>query len=163
MEDINFYNKHYIRIREDGCIIDGFSDAFREATDDAICINEQGGYQFRLHYKFIELDGEPWYLRTEENPSLFDWNGMIPLYKWDGGVVVRRTDEELEAERAEMSKPTVSEQIAELKEQLEATDYKVIKCSEAQLAGEEMPYDVAALHAERQALRDQINALETTV
>ena len=49
---------------------------------------------------------------------------------------------------------SVEAQIAELKAQLEATDYKVIKCSEAQLVGMDMPYDVAELHAERQALRD---------
>ena len=54
----------------------------------------------------------------------------------------------------------VAEQIAELKKQLSATDYKVIKCAECQLLGEEMPYDVAELHAERQAIRDQINQLE---
>ena len=39
-------------------------------------------------------------------------------------------------------------------------DYKIIKCSEASLVGEEMPYDITALHAERQALRDKINELE---
>lgn len=50
--------------------------------------------------------------------------------------------------------------IAELKEQLTSTDYKVIKCAECQLLGEEMPYDVAELHAERQTIRDQINLLE---
>jgi hypothetical protein len=55
---------------------------------------------------------------------------------------------------------TSEEKIAELKAQLAATDYKVIKCSECQLAGMEIPYDVAALHAERQAIRDQINQLE---
>ena len=55
---------------------------------------------------------------------------------------------------------TSEEKIAELKAQLTATDYKVIKCSECQLAGQEMPYDVAELHAERQAIRDQINQLE---
>ena len=54
----------------------------------------------------------------------------------------------------------VEQQIAELKTQLESTDYKVIKCSEAQLLGEEIPYDIVALHAERQALRDKINELE---
>lgn len=53
-----------------------------------------------------------------------------------------------------------ADQIAELKQQLSATDYKVIKCAECQLMGEEMPYDVADLHAERQAIRDQINLLE---
>ena len=51
-------------------------------------------------------------------------------------------------------------QIRKLKEPLAATDYKVIKCAECQLLGEEMPYDVAELHMERQAIRDQINQLE---
>ena len=53
-----------------------------------------------------------------------------------------------------------NEQIAELKEQLAATDYKVIKCAECQLLGLEMPYDVVALHAERQELRNKINDIE---
>ena len=56
--------------------------------------------------------------------------------------------------------PDNTAKIAELKAKLESTDYQIIKCSEAQLAGEEMPYDIQALHAERQAIRDEINALE---
>ena len=55
---------------------------------------------------------------------------------------------------------TTAEQIAELKAQLSATDYKIIKCGEYQLAGQDLPYDVDELHAQRQALRDQINQLE---
>jgi hypothetical protein len=43
--------------------------------------------------------------------------------------------------------PTAEQQIAELKAQLSATDYKIIKCSEAQLVGEELPYDIVTLHA----------------
>ncbi len=39
-------------------------------------------------------------------------------------------------------------------------DWKVIKCIEAQLAGEELPYDLEALRAERQAVRTQINEYE---
>lgn len=35
-------------------------------------------------------------------------------------------------------------------------DYKIIKCMEAFLCGEPLPYDIAALHAERQALRDKV-------
>lgn len=42
-------------------------------------------------------------------------------------------------------------------------DYKVIKCMEAFLCGEPLPYDIAALHAERQALRDIINQSNTTI
>ena len=50
-----------------------------------------------------------------------------------------------------------------LESQLTDTDYKIIKCSEYSLAGLESPYDIAVLHAQRQAIRDQINTLEETV
>lgn len=84
----------------------------------------------------------------------------IYQYKWDGMKIVERTEEELEADREIRNAPTVDQQIADLKAQLDATDYKVVKCSEAQLAGKELPYDISALHAERQAIRDLINELE---
>lgn len=50
--------------------------------------------------------------------------------------------------------------IEELKSKLDGTDYKIIKCSECQLAGLEFPYDIQILHNQRQQLRDQINELE---
>lgn len=52
-------------------------------------------------------------------------------------------------------------EIVQLKAELSATDYQVIKCSEASLLGEELPYNVSELHATRQALRDRINQLES--
>lgn len=51
-------------------------------------------------------------------------------------------------------------EIEHLKSELQDSDYKVIKCAEALTIGAEMPYDVTALHKERQALRDKINELE---
>lgn len=54
----------------------------------------------------------------------------------------------------------IKREIARLKDELSATDYKIIKCSEYSLSGQELPYDIAELHAERQALRDRINELE---
>lgn len=50
--------------------------------------------------------------------------------------------------------------IAQLKSELNSTDYKIIKCSECSLAGIELPYDIVELHAQRQAIRDEINELE---
>ena len=47
-----------------------------------------------------------------------------------------------------------------LRRSLSTTDYKVIKCMEAYLCGEELPYDIATLHAERNAQRSEINKLE---
>ena len=49
-----------------------------------------------------------------------------------------------------------AEQIAELTSQLSATDYKAIKYSEGWIT----EADYAPIKAERQAIRDQINALE---
>ena len=48
----------------------------------------------------------------------------------------------------------------ELESQLSGGDYKIIKCAEAQLTNEPMPYDVAELVAERNAMREEINELE---
>lgn len=53
--------------------------------------------------------------------------------------------------------------IESLKYELQESDYKVIKCAEAMAVGGEMPYDMTALHNERQALRDKINKLESEV
>ena len=53
--------------------------------------------------------------------------------------------------------------IESLKSELQDSDYKVIKCAEALTIGADMPYDVASLHNERQALRDKINELESEV
>lgn len=50
--------------------------------------------------------------------------------------------------------------IESLKSELQESDYKVIKCAEEMAVGAEMPYDMTALHNERQALRDKINKLE---
>ncbi|PKM72863.1 MAG: hypothetical protein CVU91_07500 [Firmicutes bacterium HGW-Firmicutes-16] len=58
--------------------------------------------------------------------------------------------------------PTTEEQIAVLKAQISTSDYKVIKCAECSLAGLPAPYDIVALNTERQAIRDQINALEAS-
>lgn len=50
--------------------------------------------------------------------------------------------------------------IEDLKTQLTESDYQVIKCYEASLIGNPMPYDVSELHTSRQSIRDKINDLE---
>lgn len=51
-------------------------------------------------------------------------------------------------------------EIERMKSELQESDYKVIKCAEAICLNAEMPYNMTALHKERQALRDKINELE---
>ena len=57
----------------------------------------------------------------------------------------------------ESHQPSVSQRIEDLKSQLEATDYKAIKYAEGWLTDEEY----APIKAERQAIRDEINRLES--
>lgn len=89
------YNKHYIDVDDRGRILDGWSDGphpQRKPTSHTQLLTDQGGYQFRL------VPG------GEENPSLMDMDG-IPLYKWEEGQVVARTEEEIAADRAAIPEP----------------------------------------------------------
>lgn len=93
------YNRHYITVDGRGRITDGWSDGphpGREA-DGAVCINEQGGYQFRL------------FPGGEENPPLRTMDG-VPLYRWDGAAAVLRGEAEIAADRAAIPAPPPSPQ-----------------------------------------------------
>lgn len=57
-------------------------------------------------------------------------------------------------------KEKTQQKIWELKAKLSETDYKVLKCTEASLLGQELPYDLDAVVAERDGWRAQINKLE---
>ena len=85
---MNFYNKHYITVDEQGRITGGWSDGPNPTRDTsgAVLLNDKGGYQFRL------------FPGGEENPNLYHWPHRIPLYKYDGGEVVKRTEDEIEAD-----------------------------------------------------------------
>lgn len=92
--------KHYIELNSNGGILFGWSTGptnWKEITDDAICINEAGPYQFRLF-----PDGE-------ENPPLVNMQG-IPLYHYNSetGEITKRSNEEIAADEAEIPSPTPS-------------------------------------------------------
>ncbi len=87
--------KHYIKIDAKSRIISGWSiGASPYLGEDGICVNADGAYQF-------EISGVA-------NPPLYTTDG-IPIYRWDGSQVVKRTDTEIEADRANISPPTPSE------------------------------------------------------
>jgi len=46
---------------------------------------------------------------------------------------------------------------------LDKTDYKITKCYEYFLAGKPLPYDINALHEERQMYRNEINRLKELI
>lgn len=91
------YNNHYIITGADNAITVGWSDGpnHERDTSKAICINEQGGYQFRVY-----PDGE-------ENPPLYTFDG-IPLYKYVDGAVQRRTEDEIKTDRSAIPAPPPS-------------------------------------------------------
>lgn len=88
------YNNHYVTVDDQGRIVDGWSDGPFPGKDTtgAVCITQQGGYQFRL-----TPDGE-------ENPALYTREG-IHLYKLADGQVEARGEEEVSADRAAIPAP----------------------------------------------------------
>lgn len=70
------------------------------------------------------------------------------------GITREMTAEEIA--EMESCKPTIAERIEMLKSELASTDYKAIKYAEGWMTEEEY----APIKAERQAIRDEINALE---
>lgn len=109
-----YYNKHYIVADTQGRITSGWSDGPHRGRDTtgAICINGQGGYQFRLIWLALNLNGDKHHQQTEENPQLYTMDG-IPLYKYVDGEVMIRTDDEVAADRAAITPPppTAQEQL----------------------------------------------------
>ena len=72
------------------------------------------------------------------------------------GIVREMTEEEIA--KMDSFKPTISQRIEELKSELASTDYKAIKYAEGWLTDDEY----APIKSYRQAIRDEINALEST-
>ncbi len=93
--------------------------------------------------------------REEEPEDVVDGlGGYELLYRQDKDhivgyyVAIERDPQKIEA------------RIATLKEELAATDYKVVKNQELQMLGQACAYDPEALHAEREPIRVAIRELE---
>lgn len=123
---------------------------------------------------YYDEDGKP-QSRTvtiEEQAQVLAKNGWKPVdeidcskLKADDGYIVRVVPYDA-GERISFKYETVEDrnktkrEIETLKASISGTDYKIIKCYEASLVGEELPYDIAALHSERQEIQEHINELE---
>lgn len=102
------------------------------------------------HYAKIEL--------SDEDFQKIINNGNYGLV--DGEIVlVDNTEEEILNNKI-TEKQSLDYKINSLKINLNNTDYQVIKCYEAQLLSEPMPYNLQELLAQRKAWRNEINALE---
>lgn len=86
-----------------------------------------------------------------------DGNYTIRLVPYDNGNRISFNYEKV------VNTTKIQGEIDAIKAELSETDYQVIKCYEASLVGEELPYDIKALHEDRNEKRAQINALETNL
>lgn len=84
--------------------------------------------------------------RTIFNPN----EQILSEEGWQEYIVAPPTEEQIELIKQQ-------KEVSDSKTNLENSDYKIIKCMEAYLCGEELPYDIQALHLERNNYRNKIN------
>ena len=139
---------HVIRITGDDITVN--TDGFRLYLDaDCKYPLDNGEYEA---YTTLFREGDGWYELSNDGS----------LYIEPVAPVQPELTEEEKAELARQQQISqVTAQIDDLKNRIAASDYKIIKTYEYTLLGEQTEYDIEAVHAERQALRDQINVLET--
>jgi hypothetical protein len=148
----------YGYIDEMGCLVS------REITDDVLYYNNEAGEPQQRAITADEVtallsaDGWKPVMEIDESKAVSnDKSYYIKILPYDAGDRI-----DFRYERR-FDRKKFQTQIDRLKNELAGSDYKVTKCYEASLMGEEPPYDIAALRQERQALRDQINDLESTM
>lgn len=132
MDEYIEYNKIYAHADESGKVTDIFSEAFKTPTVNDVCINATN----------TDRHGAQRY-------QVYDEHGIANYVLVNGALVERD-------KTAELAKAQQSERIAELKANLAATDYQAIKYAEGLISDT----DYQAIKAQRQAWRDEINALE---
>jgi len=139
-------DNHVIRITTDEePNLSGFRLYLRENTDYPLDNGEYEGCTT------LYRRGDGWYELSDDGSVYTEVAPVQPP---------ELTDEERAALEQQNQITAISTQINAIKEQIRATDYQIIKAYEYSLVGKDTEYDIAALHAERQAQRDQINALQ---
>ena len=137
-----------IRITGDGLTIN--TDGFRLYLDEGCKYPlDNGEYEA---YTTLFRAGDGWYELSNDGSVYIE--PVAP-------VQPEPTEEELAEQERQQQISQLTAQIDDLKARIAASDYKVIKTYEYTLLGEQTEYDMETVHAERQALRDQINTLET--
>ena len=140
---------HVIRITGDNLVVN--TNGFRLYLD-AECKYPLDNGEYAA-YTTLFREGDGWYELSDDG-SVYTEPEVAP-------VQPELTEEEkVELARQQQISQVIA-QIDDLKARIAASDYKIIKTYEYTLLGEQTEYDIEAVHAERQALRDQINTLET--
>jgi len=131
--------KEYGYINEYGYLVSKFVDGEKDQMD-----------LVSLGYKPVEL--------VDETKLVCDERGYtIYIVPYDAGLYIGYMYEK------RFNPKLIIKEIDELKNELETSDYKIIKCYEASLLDNPLPYDAITLHNERQIIRNKINELEDQV
>ena len=139
---------YVIRITGDNLTVN--TDGFRLYLDEGCKYPlDNGEYEA---YTTLFRAGDGWYELSNDGSVYIE--PVAP-------VQPEPTEEELAEQARQQQISQLTAQIDDLKTRIAASDYKVIKTYEYTLLGEQTEYDMETVHAERQALRDQINTLET--
>ena len=94
--------------------------------------------------RIVVIKDDLQYLAPTEEMVLEDgWTEYIPPTKTEQELAIERKEEELKL----------------LLDQLASSDYKIIKCMEAFLCKEPLPYNIEELHEFRNSQRAEINNL----
>lgn len=139
----------YLRIREIKPIKSRQQNADGTTTEVTLSVEEQIT-QLPTGWKPVEPIDED--SMRSDNPD----NIVVPVPYDNGDRISYRYEVKFDIQK-------VRNKIQQLKDSLAASDYQVTKCYEASLTNLPLPYDITALHAERQLIRDQINELEATI
>lgn len=128
--------KEYGYINEYGYLVSKFVDGENDQVD-----------LVSLGYRPVELVDEAKLVCDERGYAIY----IVP---YDAGSYIGYIYEK------RFNPKLIIKEINELKNELQTSDYKITKCYEASLLEMELPYNIQELHVERQAIRDEINALE---
>lgn len=136
----------YLRIREIEPIINRKQNADGTITEVVLSVEEQ--------VALLPTGWKPVDTMDENSMQSNDPDYIVVAVPYDNGDRISyRYEKRFDYQR-------IKQQVAELKQALADSDYKITKCYEASLLGQELPYDVASLHIERQNQRNQINELK---
>ncbi|WP_279134820.1 hypothetical protein [Parabacteroides johnsonii] len=144
----------YGRIDENGIMTskmlepynESFRDDYGELKERVVSVEKQADILKASGWKPVDL--------IDESKMIAEEGYTIEIIPYDAGEKISYQYVKT------FDKKEVENKIRELKKQLSVGDYKIIKCYEASLLKEVLPYDVENLHKTRNELRKSINELE---
>lgn len=148
MKEYGYIEDGYLRSRILEPYIERLQTETGEIETRTVSVEEQIK-QLSSEYKPVDAVDESLMVCDDDNYT-------IRLVPYDNGDKISYRYEKV------VNNYKLNADIEALKAELAETDYQVIKCYEASLVGEELPYDMKMLHTSRNAIRAHINEIQAT-